>query len=84
MLYKNLLASTALFAAGIDAVSYSTPTRAKRQAPEGMVTVQTVKVGDMDGNLKFSPEALQADPGSMLQFQFYPKVRVPVSFDLYG
>ena len=84
MLYKNLIVSAALFASGIHAMYENLPpTRGKRQAPEGMVMVHTVKVSDKDGNLKFSPESLQADPGSMVQFQFWPKVSISDPFYLH-
>lgn len=36
--------------------------------------VQIVTVGDNTGALKFFPENVKADVGSVVQFQFYPKV----------
>lgn len=44
----------------------------KRQA--GDKVVQIVQVGDNNGSLKFFPENIVAEPGSVVQFQFYPKV----------
>jgi plastocyanin len=39
----------------------------------GQVKVHVVKVG-WNGQLSFSPENIQANPGEMVQFQYYPKV----------
>ncbi|PGG98197.1 hypothetical protein AJ80_09575 [Polytolypa hystricis UAMH7299] len=86
MLYHAVFASAFLLVTGIqatfnDGVYAWTPT--KRQTPQGMVTIHTVQVGDAEGNLKFWPEVLQADPGSLVQFQFHPKNHsvVQSSFD---
>ncbi|KAK5076394.1 hypothetical protein LTS08_007026 [Lithohypha guttulata] len=35
--------------------------------------VQIVQVGDANGTLKFFPEKIKADVGSVVQFQFYPR-----------
>ncbi|MCJ1309134.1 hypothetical protein MMC25_002789 [Agyrium rufum] len=40
---------------------------------QGMINVQVVKVSNKDGDLVFSPNNIMAPPGSMVQFQFYPK-----------
>lgn len=40
-----------------------------------MVKVHVVKVG-WNGELLFSPENVKADVGDIVQFQFYPKVRI--------
>lgn len=79
MLFHNLLTSTFLITGSLATLHGSVyfPSRAKRQNPQDMVSVQPIKVGDMDGNLKFSPDSVQAQPGSMLQFQFYPGVSKP-------
>lgn len=39
----------------------------------GMVQVQVVKVGSKNGSLTFEPNDLKAEPGSMVQFHFWPK-----------
>ena len=44
----------------------------KRQGSEKVV--QIVQVGDNSGSLKFFPEKIVAEVGSVVQFQFYPKV----------
>lgn len=41
--------------------------------------VQIVQVGDANGTLKFFPEKIKADVGSVVQFQFYPRVYLPPS-----
>lgn len=38
------------------------------------VSVQVVQVGDANGTLRFFPDNIQAAAGSMIQFQFNPKV----------
>lgn len=43
----------------------------KRQGVERVV--QIVNVGDNNGSLKFFPEKIVAEVGSIVQFQFYPK-----------
>jgi hypothetical protein len=43
------------------------------------VTVHVVQVGP-DGQLSFSPENIQANPGDMVQYQFHPKVCVLFAF----
>lgn len=45
----------------------------KRQGSN--TVVQIVNVSDNNGTLKFFPENVVADVGSIVQFQFYPKVR---------
>jgi plastocyanin len=42
-------------------------------SPSGTVSVQVVKVSDESGSLTYSPNNIQAAPGSMVQFHFYPK-----------
>jgi hypothetical protein len=39
-----------------------------------MNSVQAVKVSNMNGSLTYSPEEIVAAPGTLVQFQFYPKV----------
>jgi len=41
--------------------------------------VQIVTVSDNTGALKFFPENIKADVGSVVQFQFYPKVHLAPS-----
>lgn len=48
-------------------------------APPGMVHVQVVKVSNKNGSLKFEPNNIKAEAGSMVQFQFYPKVHFHLS-----
>lgn len=40
----------------------------------GELMVQIVSVGDNNGTLKYFPEDIQAPVGSVVQFQFHPKV----------
>lgn len=81
MLAQYLLASSLLFVAGAMAQSSesqsATPAKPTDMAgPDGkMVSVQVVRVSDMNSTLKYFPEEIEAQPGSMVQFQFYPKVR---------
>lgn len=42
----------------------------------GQVQVHVVKVSNKKGDLVFEPNNMQAAPGSMVQFHFYPKVSV--------
>ncbi|MCJ1302301.1 hypothetical protein MMC08_005104 [Hypocenomyce scalaris] len=42
-------------------------------APSGMVSVQVVKVSNKNGSLQYEPNNIQAEAGTMVQFQFYPK-----------
>lgn len=46
-------------------------------ATSGQVMVHVVKVSNKKGDLTFEPSNLQAAPGSMVQFHFYPKVSLP-------
>jgi plastocyanin len=45
-------------------------------APEGMVATHVVQVGGPNGSLIFTPENVKANVGDLVQFQFYPKVRL--------
>lgn len=80
MVAKSLLASGLLFVAGAMANNNgaTTPTPAAGTPATGadgkMVMVQVVKVSDMNSTLKFDPEEITAEAGSMVQFQFFPKV----------
>ena len=38
------------------------------------LTVYLVSVGDNNGSLKYFPDTVHAAPGSVVQFQFHPKV----------
>ncbi|EER26916.1 hypothetical protein D8B26_005523 [Coccidioides posadasii str. Silveira] len=82
MALRDVLLSTLLFAAGIQATVddrlYPLRPRkahfpAKRQLPESMVNVHVVQVSDNEGALKFYPDDLQVELGEMVQFQFHPK-----------
>lgn len=69
MYTKSILMSSLLLAAG--AMAQDTTA-----GPDGnMVSVQVVQVSNMNASLKFYPEEIKAEPGSMVQFQFYPKVK---------
>ncbi|KLJ07120.1 hypothetical protein EMPG_17390, partial [Blastomyces silverae] len=76
MLFRGVLASTALLATGIhaqieeDAIAGWAPM--KRQSQDGMVTVHPVQVGNSEGSQRFYPDSLTVEPGSMVQFQFHP------------
>ncbi|EQL34753.1 hypothetical protein BDFG_03456 [Blastomyces dermatitidis ATCC 26199] len=76
MLFRGVLASTALLATGIhaqieeDVIAGWAPM--KRESPEGMVTVHAVQVGNSEGSQRFYPDSLTVEPGSMVQFQFHP------------
>jgi plastocyanin len=43
-------------------------------SPSGMVNVHVIQVSDNNGTLRFFPDDIKADAGSMVQFQFHPKV----------
>ena len=53
----------------------SSPASAGSAAPSGMVKMHVVKVSNKNGDLTFEPNNMQAAPGEMVQFHFYPKVR---------
>lgn len=44
------------------------------QNPASETVVQIVQVSDTNGTLAFFPDQITADVGSVVQFQFYPKV----------
>ncbi|EEP78068.1 predicted protein [Uncinocarpus reesii 1704] len=83
MTLRNILLSALLLVAGTQATTddrlYPLTSRtddalAKRQAnPDSMVNVHVVRVGDMEGGLKFYPDNLKVPQGDMVQFQFYPR-----------
>lgn len=53
----------------------SPPPAAGSSAPAGStVAMHIVKVSNKKGDLTFTPNSLVADKGSLVQFQFYPKV----------
>jgi plastocyanin len=75
MMYSTaIIASSLLLIAG--AMGQTNPAgTGSNSGPDGnMVNVQVVQVGNMNGDLKFDPEEIKAEAGSMVQFQFYPKV----------
>ena len=82
MFAKSFLASGLLLTAGATAITPSGTVPSSSQTtsmagPDGnLVSVQVVKVSDMNATLKYYPEEIQAEPGSLVQFQFYPKVRL--------
>lgn len=41
---------------------------------QNQLTVYLVSVGDNNGSLKYFPDTVHAAPGSVVQFQFHPKV----------
>jgi plastocyanin len=69
-MHFNTAVAAALLSAG-SAVAQSTT--AAGAVPSGSVMVQTVKVGGDNGELTFTPSDIQAAPGSMVQFQFWPQ-----------
>ena len=56
-----------------DVASASSPATSS-DTPNGMVNMHVVKVSNKNGDLMFEPNNLQAEAGSMVQFQFWPKV----------
>lgn len=76
MYTKSIITSGLLLAAGAMAQDTSAGMGSQMAGPNGnMVSVQVVQVSDMNSTLKFNPEEIRAEPGSMVQFQFYPKVK---------
>jgi plastocyanin len=76
MLSKSALMSALLLTTSVMAAE---PTMAgtsnKMAGPDGnMISVQVVQVSDLNATFRFNPEEVKAEPGSMVQFQFYPKV----------
>lgn len=73
-----------LSAAGIAAALFSgyaaaqsssdAPPSATPTPREGDVMIHVVQVGDAEGMKKFYPEKITAQPGELIQFQFYPSV----------
>ena len=47
------------------------------------VTVQTVMVSNKNGSLIYSPNNIEAAVGSLVQFQFYPKVCTVLWLGIY-
>jgi hypothetical protein len=46
---------------------------------QNQLTVFLVSVGDNNGSLKYFPDTVHAPPGSVVQFQFHPKVSLNMS-----
>ena len=46
-----------------------------QQTKPGEIIVQVVAVGDKNASLKYFPNQVHAPVGSVVQFQFFPKVR---------
>jgi hypothetical protein len=44
------------------------------QTQPGQLIVQVVSVADANGSLKYFPNKITAAPGTIVQFQFHPKV----------
>lgn len=51
--------------------------------PPGQLMVQVVSVADKNGSLKYFPNKIDAPVGSIVQFQFNPKVR-QLHMNLFG
>jgi plastocyanin len=69
--------------AGVAAAFFFTSVAAQSPLPSGAPTPQegdvmthVVQVGDAEGTKKFYPEKINAQPGELVQFQFYPSVCV--------
>jgi plastocyanin len=45
-----------------------------QQGQQSQVVVQIVSVSDANGSLKYYPDNIKAAPGTVVQFQFHPKV----------
>jgi len=74
MYSTTIIASSLLLVAGALGQA-PTPGSGSNSGSNGnLVSVQVVQVSDMNSTLKFRPEEIKAEPGSMVQFQFYPKV----------
>jgi plastocyanin len=76
MMYSStIIASSLLLVAGAMGQTPTAGAGSNLSGPDGnLVNVQVVQVSDMNSTLKFNPEEIKAEPGSMVQFQFYPKV----------
>ena len=64
----------ALFSGYASAQSSSNAPSATPTPQEGEVMIHVVQVGDAEGMKKFYPEKITAEPGDLIQFQFYPSV----------
>ncbi|ERF69068.1 hypothetical protein EPUS_01024 [Endocarpon pusillum Z07020] len=74
MYTKSILMSSLLLAACSMAQDTTTGSSSQMTGPDGsMVSVQVVQVSNMNASLKFYPEEIRAEAGSMVQFQFYPR-----------
>ena len=75
-LVGGLLLAAGAMAQGSSATKSGAPSTSTNVAgPDGnLVSVQVVQVSDMNASLKYYPEEIKAEAGSMVQFQFYPKV----------
>jgi plastocyanin len=85
MVAQSFFLSSLLLATGAMAQSNtqsgSSSSASGMAGPDGnLVSVQVVQVSDMNATLKYYPEDIKAEPGSMVQFQFYPKVSHPWHF----
>ncbi|MCJ1335636.1 hypothetical protein MMC09_000908 [Bachmanniomyces sp. S44760] len=60
-------------AAASPTTDWGTMVSSTAAAPTSSTTVHVVKVSDKGGDLKFIPDVIQANPGDMVQYQFYPK-----------
>lgn len=52
----------------------STAPSATSSATSAGTTVHVIKASNKNGDLTFSPNSISANPGDMVQWQFYPKV----------
>ena len=72
---SSAVVSSAVAAQTSSSSSCSAP-QVMASPPPNTVSVQVVQVSNSNGSsLTYYPEQIQAAPGSMVQFQFYPKVR---------
>ena len=76
MVARSVFASILLLSAGVFATNNggSGSADADSSGDGNLVSVQVVQVSSQNATLKYYPEEIRAQPGSMVQFQFYPKV----------
>ncbi|KAI9829879.1 MAG: hypothetical protein M1838_005850 [Thelocarpon superellum] len=66
-------ATTAATSATAAAASAGAAAPTAASSSGGQVSVHVVKVSNAQGTLAFTPAQVQANPGDMVQYQFYPK-----------
>lgn len=72
MVATSFFASGLLLAAGV--MAQNSQSGSGSGSDGNLVSVQVVQVSDQNATLRYYPEDIKAEPGSMVQFQFYPKV----------